>query len=388
MQTFKLICKLMKNHKGPLLIIFSVFMAISILMTTMNSSEKGDEFKATRLNIGIVDQGNGKIAKFIKDYFNDEHDLKDFSYDEKEIVNELYWKYIDYVLVIPEGADEKLLADEKNLELKCMKVPGHSVNGLFETEVEMSLSKLKALMQAGLSIEEATQKLISIKEEKVEVIMAVEKNENTHDRLSTYLMFIPYLFIAICIEGIGFILIIVNQKLLKDRVECASTSMNKRTLGIVAGILCFGAFVYSITFAVAAILSKGSMFTDLRLPYFLLNSFVLLLFSLSLGFFVGVIAKSTVSLNGYQNIFGLSLCFLGGVFVPQEVLGETALKVGRFLPTYWYVRSNETIAALVTVTDDFLKEIFMNSSVVFFYAMAVFALGLVIQAQKRKNVCA
>ena len=36
------------------------------------------------------------------------------------------------------------------------------------------------------------------------------------------------------------------------------------------------------------------------------------------------------------NVVSLSLSFLGGVFVPLEVMGENVKAVSRFLPTYWY----------------------------------------------------
>lgn len=385
MQTFKLVMRLFKSHRNSLLIIIGVFFGIAVIMSDLNSSKASGDFTATRLCIGMVDEGNGTIADFIRDYFGEEHDLKDFQYDEKEIVNELYWKSVDYVLMIPEKADEEFLKKDGKISLNCMKVPGHSANGLFETELQICLAKLHALLNAGFSMEEAQEKLLSMKDEKAEVIMAKTVNENSRDRISRFLMYVPYLFIAICVEGIGFILLIVNGRLVKSRVECSSTAMKERIAGITLGILCFGLFIYLMVFAVGAVLSGGSLFTDSRTPYFMLNAFVLLLFSLSLGFLTGMIAKSTASLNGYQNIFALALCFLGGVFVPQEVLGEKALQVGRLLPTYWYVVSTEQISSMVKVTAKFNEEIMKNSFIIFCYAAAVFSLALLVMATKRRN---
>ena len=39
---------------------------------------------------------------------------------------------------------------------------------------------------------------------------------------------------------------------------------------------------------------------------------------------------------GIANVIGLSFCFLGGAFVPMEVLGEGTKMIGRFLPTFWH----------------------------------------------------
>lgn len=385
MQTFKLIMKLLKSHLGSLMIVFGAFMTIAVIMSNLNSGENEDDFQPTRLRIGLVDEGDGTIASFIEEYYKDEHEIKELVYDEKTIVNELYWKSLDYILMIPAGEDVKLYEKDGDIRLNCMKVPDHSANGLFETEVLMSLNKLQALLTNGYSLEDAEGKLFVFRDDRAEVIMAQEVNENSHDRMATFLLYAPYLFIAICVEGIGFVLLIVNGKLVKNRTECSSTPMKNRLSGIVGGILCFGAAVYAVVFAVAAVMSEGSIFADIRMPFFMLNAFVLLLFSVSLGFLTGMIAKSTTSINGYQNVFALALCFMGGVFVPQEVLGEAALKVGRLTPTYWYVKNMDLISTMVEWTSALTREVLKNCTVMLCFAVAVFSLALVLMSARRKN---
>jgi ABC-type multidrug transport system permease subunit len=47
--------------------------------------------------------------------------------------------------------------------------------------------------------------------------------------------------------------------------------------------------------------------------------------------------------SGITNLVSLSFCFLGGIFVPLEYIGNTAKAIGQFLPTYWYSEAMQRI---------------------------------------------
>ena len=43
----------------------------------------------------------------------------------------------------------------------------------------------------------------------------------------------------------------------------------------------------------------------------------------------------------------MGLSFLGGSFVPLELLGDSVLQVARYTPSYWYNHAVEAISGLV-----------------------------------------
>ena len=169
-------------------------------------------------------------------------------------------------------------------------------------------------------------------------------------------------------------------------MECSATTLKTRMTGLISGIVLYGILLMVAVFVAAVILSKGSIFTDVRLPYFLLNMFAMLLFSLSLGFFTGTIAKNQDVINGLVNVLSIGLCFLGGVFVPYEFFGEAVLKVAKFVPTYWYAVDNMSIGAMTEMSSDFAKDIFWQTGLIVGYALVIFAVTIVIIANKRKKM--
>ena len=267
-----------------------------------------------------------------------------------------------------------------------MKVPGYYDAVFFESELSMYTAKLKGLLAAGYSMEEAEDQLVKLQEEKTEVKIASFVNEKQNDICTVFFAYVPYLFITLGMNGIGLILIVFNEQKVKDRMECSCTTMQERIAGLAGGILVFGIIMLAAVVAVAGVLSKGSIFIDNRFPYFLINMLAMLLFGLSLGFFAGTIAKNKDAMNGLVNVISLALCFLGGVFVPQEFFSDTIIKVAKFFPTYWYVATNSSIGAMKQLTPQLTREMTTQVGLVVGYALVVFAVTVVIISNKRKRV--
>jgi len=388
MQVFKTYFKLLNHYKGTIIMYFAIFLGVALVMTANQSaSGKQEEFEGTRLSVAVIDQDGTKLGTALETYFADSHDLIDMEYDEDTILNELYWRKVDYVLIIPKGfADSLLYDDTEKMELQCMKVPGLFEAAYFESELYLYISKLTGLLKAGYTIDEAEETLLSLKEETTKVTMASFVNENQHDACTVFFGFVPYLFITLGIIGVGIILLRFNEKEIKDRMECGAMPMKSRVAGLSAGILVFGLILLAAVLGIAGILSNGSIYTDERFLYFFLNMLVLLLFGLSLGFLTGFVAKGNDSVNGIVNVLSLALCFLGGVFVPMEFFSDTILKVARFVPTYWYMKNNEAIGSMTGMSKDLALDVLPQMGVVAGYALVIFAATLVVISVKRRRV--
>ncbi|MGN0484962.1 MAG: ABC transporter permease [Lachnospiraceae bacterium] len=384
MQIFKTYFTIMKKYIGVISIYLGVFMAIAIILVQAQKSDENTSFSAEKLTIGIVDHDTGTMTESLKDYFGASHTFKKMKDNKKTIMEELYWRKTDYVLVIPKGFEESL-STKTPKELSCMKVPGYFEASYFESELDMYLSKLTGLIASGYSVAEAQQMLEGLKENEADVKMASFVNKKQGDVNTKFFLLVPYLFLSVAIVGVGTVLLKMNEKEIKDRTECSATTLKERVAGTTAGIFVFGAILFVCVLIVDFILSKGTILTDKRLPYFMLNMFAMLLFSLSVAFLTGMAAKNKESVNGIVNIVGLALCFFGGVFVPQEFFGKGVEKVARFFPTYWYVKNNEQIGEMSRMSSELRNSILSQTGLIVCYALAIFAITLVFISTKRKR---
>lgn len=84
-------------------------------------------------------------------------------------------------------------------------------------------------------------------------------------------------------------------------------------------------------------------------------------------------------------MISLGLCFLSGVFVPQLFLGDSVLKVVQFNPVFWFVKANETIGNLSVINQETLGPVFIDMGIVLAFAVAVFAIAMVVSRAQRKK---
>ena len=386
MQVFKTFFKLIYSYKKTILIYFLVFLAMIVMLTKLQYSQNESGFQQQRLNIGVIDNDQSEYTKGMMEYFSVNHDMKLIEDDREAIVDELYWRTLDYILVIPKGFTDSLENGSlEAVELSSMKVPGYFEAEFFESDLKMYHSKLVSLLEVGMSVEEANKQLMKLQESSVNVKLASFVNDNQNDVVSGIYGNMPYFFIAVGVSSIALVLIAFNRQEIKDRTECSPTTLKNRSAGIICGMIGFGMILLIVSFLIVLILSGGKALTDVRIPYFMINAMSIMIFSVSLGYLAGNVSNSTEVTNGIVNVVSLLLCFLGGVFVPQEFFGEGIERVAKILPTYWYVHNNSMISKVAEVNGDFIKEILLNCSISALYAVAVFAISLVIINAKRKR---
>jgi len=125
--------------------------------------------------------------------------------------------------------------------------------------------------------------------------------------------------------------------------------------------------------------------TDVIGPNFALmcaNSLCFALAALSLSFLIGGAAKKMGAQNFIANILSLGMCFISGVFVPQQYLSSSLLFVSRFLPAYWYVKAINDISGLVVFSAANLSPIIYAMLIELGFAAAFFCISLVIGKRK------
>lgn len=384
MRVFKAYFLILNKYKGTVFIFFAVFMSLSLIMAKVNGGGGASSFQQDSLDIAVVDEDQGEFSGQIREYFGTHNQVTEMKMDQDKIADALYWRKLDYVLVIPEGTDEVLSKGEMP-ELSCMKVPDCFDSAYFEVALQMYLQKMTALTGNGISLREAGQKLTALQEKETKVHMASFVNKRQGDMSTRFFLYVPYLFIAVGVSGIGLVLLRLNRREVRERTECSSMPMKNRVAEITAAVLVYGGGLYLFVLVAAVAISGGSILTDPRLPWFAVNIFTMLLFGLSLGFFAGMVAKTDDAINGIVNVLSLVLCFLGGIFVPRQFFGVGVQKVAKIFPTYWYVVNNESIGAMKTVSHTFVKNILTQSMVSLGYALVIFAVTLVIVSARRTS---
>ena len=184
----------------------------------------------------------------------------------------------------------------------------------------------------------------------------------------------------------SFVLKALRDRHVEDRLRASPIPARIQALqGFQAFALVFAA-IWLLSLLVPLIARGADFYTSPHRGWVLLNSLVFSLVAASMGFLIGNLAHSDVVISALTNIVGLGMCFLGGVFVPADLLSENVQKFSRFLPSWWYVR----IVNLVSVRQGALSaadtRIIVESLLIqIAFSVAIFALTMFLLRQKARE---
>jgi len=235
---------------------------------------------------------------------------------------------------------------------------------------ELNLSEQVAFALDDLSLE-------------TEVMLAApEREPGAGGRLQYYFNFLAYTILFVIILGVSSIFLTFNGLDLKRRNLCSP--LGARAISLQCYMAC-AAFALA-GWLLLVLISLVFGFREVAGPaawFFILNALVFTICAAGLAFFIGNLTRSGEVVNAVANIIALGSSFIGGVFVPQEFLGENVLKLASFTPTYWYVRANSTIAALTNFNLQTLSGFFAALAVQLGFAIAFVIIALVIVKRRQ-----
>ncbi len=344
MQIAKAFFLITKENRIAIMIYLCVFVVLELMMAQNGDSASGMLFQSSQLHLVIQDQDQSVLSRGLKEYLTKLHPVEKESYSTEQIVDGLYYETIDYALILPKGFGERLAKGEGTKLIQNRKRKGSTSGQFVDIQIEQYLVLLQSYLTAGYSEEEAVKAAIKATEQKPEIAMLeAEDGQSGDDKLQNAFRFLPYIMICILMVGLGSILTLFQKKDIFTRLRCSALSNFRRNLqlGICSGI--FAVLVWGVFLGMVTLFTGKEIFCVQGVLY-LINSFCFLLVSLSLTLVVSFLVHSDYVLNMVANVVGLGLSFLGGIYVPLELMSKSVVTYAKLLPSYWYTVAMEQIA--------------------------------------------
>ena len=383
MQILKAFFLNVKQNIITLIIYMVVFCALQLLFAEHGNTQRETTFESTQLNLIVQDEDKSTLSKGLLNYLKEIHKVDTKKYTDEQIADELYYENVNYVLTIPKGFEEKLLNGNTKHIVENKKLPGSTSGQFIDSQIDQYLTMATNYLAMGYDANatvDSTQKAIS---QEADINFATEQKEEGNSNIYFAFCYMPYILICILTVGLGGILIIFREKNLLTRLQCSSlTSMQRNLqLGICSGIF---ALLCWLTFMVVNYFFIGTDIFSLQGRLSMLNSFFFLLVATSLTFLISYLTESTEVLNMVSNVVGLGLSFLGGIFVPLEVMSPAVVRFAQLLPSYWYINALETISDY-TGTAAQKESLFLYMGIQLLFAVAIFCAALVVSRVKKQK---
>jgi len=343
MQVFKAMIKVMRKRLPSAMIYIIVFVVISILVT--NASTKDNKFEVTRQDICVFDEDGTPESRALTEFIGKNNDIVEIENDRDVIIDSLYYKRVDYALIINKGYAEKLAAGETADLFGSYHIDeNYSVvyMGQFLDEYTTSV---KAYLTMGKPVDEAiacTEEALS-QHTDVEMLR-VDKGGNSHYSVdfAGYFQYMPYILIAAVFTVVCQVLVTMNKKDIRYRTNCSCMKSSRYTFQLFFGSCLFVLGVWLLLIVIGGILN-GEMYKG-RALYAVVNSCIFSIVVTSIAVFISSFEPKENVLNLITQVLSIGMSFLCGIFIPMEVLSDGVLSVARFLPAYWYIRANNMLA--------------------------------------------
>lgn len=351
MQVFNSFFKIAKKRMHSFMIYFGIFAGIILISSFTYSDNVNSKFESSQLNVYIDDRDQSQASEALIAYLSGIHKVDQTGKTDTELADLIYYRMLDYVLVIPEGFEEQILEGSFDNLFTSKTIPGSNRGTFVNNQIGQYMATLQIHLAAGESLEDAIAATDDSIEglPEVEVLGAAASAKQENSVVFAFFQYQPYVFILILFVGMAPILVTHGEKNIKARTISASITSRDRTLQLTLASSIFAILVF-IAFQVFGVIVFRQDFFTHNVLLALLNSFVFIIFAGLLTFVVSLFAPNDNAVNMIANSVGLGMSFLCGIFVPQSMLGEGVLKVARFLPAYWYIQNNNMLSGQSTMT--------------------------------------
>ena len=382
MTVFKCYMKILKQNLGMVFLYLGIFFSVSIVLQM--AAQKGEDslYQTTSIDLGVVNPDDSLLSSGFVDYLSQIHHVTIMENDPETLQENLFYRNVEYIIQIP--ADFYKTCIQNGESLKVTKVPGSYSSYYVDQQISSYLDTMRTYLAAGFSQEEA---ITALKSQVHEPVTKLSSNSVSTDKspLVYYFRYIPYLFLGALCYTMGYILMAFKKGDIQKRMAASAISSRRQTLEGLLAMGMIGAGLWFLGILGAVLMYRNSFLDSRMLPYYLLNTLLMLIVALSLSYLIGMFINNSDLLSGAANIVSLSMCFLCGVFVPMDVMDKSVLKVSQFLPVYWYEQVNEILSSHISLTSQLQEKVWLGMGIELLFAVVFVFLIMVVSKHRREG---
>lgn len=384
MQVFKAFLKSSLKFLPQTALYFIIFTSISIFISFSAKDSGNKGFRTVELNIGVIDQDSSSASLCLKNYLGAMHQLIPLKYDQNILLDRLFYRDIDYILVIPKDFEHRLLNGEEEDLFETIQIPGVYSSIFIDDQINTCLKTIRLYLFGGCSLDEALANAaeeLQAASNQVSVLTFEEKISSSMTGFYYFFQFLPYVMLSMILHGLTPILNTFWETNLSKRISCSSTSLISQNLQLAFGSILYCLGIWGLFILTARIVYGAELFSPTG-QFCIINNFLVMPLAIAISLIISCFAPTSNIINMLNNIITLGMSFLCGIFVPQQLLGDNLLSVSKFLPLYWYIKNHNMIFGYSD--ESFLQETFWKyAGIQLLFIAALFSIALVTSKLKR-----
>lgn len=386
MPVFKLCMKIIQKNLSSMMIYVVVFLIVATILSLNGSKVQETGFSQEKTNIAFLSEEDSPLIDGFQAELAKTANFVEVPDETEKLQDALFFRSVSYILRIPKGFTRSFMRGE-DVRIEKTTVPNSVSNAYLDLNINQYFNTAALYVKTvpGITQEDLVRHLKADMESNTPVAMKADARPNTDNGFSAnYFNYLAYALSSVLVLGISAIMLVFNDRDLSRRNFCSPQGAGKINFQFILANLVFTAVCWSVMVGFCFLFDHRNMMTR-NTVYLVLNSFVFTLSMSSISFLIGNLLKNRGAISAVCNVVTLGPCFISGVFVPQEFLNSTVLKIASFTPTYWYVKANNQISSLASFSFSSLSETYTAMLIEAGFAVAFFAVSMVVGKKKRMS---
>lgn len=382
MQVFKTFFAMVRRNMGMMVMYTCIFVGMTSIISNVSANATAATFQDVKTPVTVVDRDGSRLSAAITDYLYSRQEAMPLEDEGTVLQDALYRRVTSYILFIPAGYEADFLRGDAPA-LEAAQVPDSYSGAYVDGQLQGYLQTVRAYTDAGLMLETALATAGEDAAAGVSVALTQAEVKRA-PAVANFFQYMCYGLVMAMMFGLAPVLMAFNTKELAARMNASALPLRRRNTQVALGALVLAVLCYAFYIAIGFVLYRDAMLGAGALLC-VLNGFVFLLFSTALGLLVGMVSKNGNMISAIGNVVGMALCFLGGVFVPGDLLGGAMRTVTKFLPTYWYMQVVNTAAGAAELGAQAMQSVWEGMGIQLVFAAAILAVALVVSKTRQRT---
>ncbi len=383
MKVFKTCMLIARRCFGTLISFVIVFICISVFTSQIQGDSMEAAFKGEAVPFTLINRDeNSPVIDGLHEYLLTQASEIKLEDDEQTLQNALYYAETDYIIIVPEGFNENW----PNTNVQVSTRPDSMQSYFMDALVDSYFNQVK--LQQSLNPAEP-EKAVEAALTSLQQEIQVEKQRfggglEMTEGYQVYFRLVGYALLMLIYQFISSVQMVFGKKELRMRHGASPLSQRRLTLEVIfyGALISLGICLILLGIAYwmhGDYLAAGGWQLGLLVS---VNVLTFMLVAVTLSILCSQFTSTLTVQAIISNFVSLALSFLGGLFVPMELLSEGMLKVARFLPTYWYADTFDKINALTSYSAQALEPVVQGLLLQLIFAVTFFCLSLLISKYK------
>lgn len=335
MNTFKFYMKIAWQNKIMLLL----YVIILLTLTIIEGTAYEDNYSKTEINVGIIKEEESNFSNSLISYLNQDNNL--YYYDSVKMAElDLYTRFIDGILLIPEGA-ERILLEEKTEPLSVYTDITNPQSRLLISITDKFGMYYKSMNNANELDLNRLSEILNVRSN----VEFLQQQEEGVQKFFGFANAYGFVIMMVLFNLLGSLNLTFNKKeiLIRNYVSPKSQSRINLELNLAQLLIAILIFIFVTIFVIVVLFRNILQSSSLIYYMSILGLWTLIVVFISA--FVNQLAATKTLSNMISNALPVMLMFISGSAIPIEMMPDFVANIAKFSPLYYYNEAIKKISA-------------------------------------------